>query len=332
MTTPEFEINRNILSGNTADYEIIRTGEILREEKINPDVILDFTFHDDGILCGITEVRSLLNLILPEKTGEAFALEEGQEVNSGEVVLQIKSSYASFATYQTAISGILASCSGWASAAKECFDAAEGVPVIGNPARYVHPEVVGMADFSAAVGGCSSTTTMAGHYLHNLTPSGTMNHSFVLLMGDSLRAMNAFDKHMDLDIPRVALVDTFSDEIVEAIKIGHSMKGRLRGIRIDTPKSRGGVTPDLIKEIKSRLSNEKLGHLDIIISGGLTPERIRQFVETESPVGTFVVGHYIASGKPKVVSSDIKSIDGKSVGKRGIIPGPSNNEKFIRIH
>ena len=37
MTTPEFEINRNILSGNTADYEIIRTGEILREEKINPD-------------------------------------------------------------------------------------------------------------------------------------------------------------------------------------------------------------------------------------------------------------------------------------------------------
>ena len=65
MTTPEFEINRNILSGNTADYEIIRTGEILREEKINPDVVVDFTFLEEGILCGITEVRSLLNLILP---------------------------------------------------------------------------------------------------------------------------------------------------------------------------------------------------------------------------------------------------------------------------
>ena len=80
MTTPEFEISRNILSGNTADYEIIRTGEILREEKINPDVVVDFTFHDDGILCGITEVGSLLNLVLPEKTGQAFSLEEGQEV------------------------------------------------------------------------------------------------------------------------------------------------------------------------------------------------------------------------------------------------------------
>mgnify|MGYP001334730049 FL=1 len=125
MTTPEFEINRNILSGNTADYEIIRTGEILREEKINPDVVVDFTFHDDGILCGITEVRTLLNLVLPEKTGQAFSLEEGQEVKSGEVVLQIKSSYASFSTYQTAISGILASCSGWATAAKECFDSAK---------------------------------------------------------------------------------------------------------------------------------------------------------------------------------------------------------------
>ncbi|MBI63833.1 MAG: nicotinate phosphoribosyltransferase [Chloroflexi bacterium] len=332
MTTPEFEINRNILSGNTADYEIIRTGEILREEKINPDVVVDFTFHDDGILCGITEVRTLLNLVLPEKTGQAFSLEEGQEVKSGEVVLQIKSSYASFSTYQTAISGILASCSGWATAAKECFDAADGVPVIGNPARYVHPEVVGMADFSAAVGGCSSTTTMAGHYLHNLTPSGTMNHSFVLLMGDSLRAMNAFDKHMDLDIPRVALVDTFSDEIVESIKIGHSMKGRLRGIRIDTPKSRGGVTPELVKEIKSRLDNEKLGYLDVIISGGMNPERIRQFVQSKAPVGTFVVGHYIASGKPKIVSADIKSIDGINVGKRGIIPGPASNEGFKQIH
>ena len=33
MTTPEFEINRNILSGNTADYEIIRTGEFYEKKK-----------------------------------------------------------------------------------------------------------------------------------------------------------------------------------------------------------------------------------------------------------------------------------------------------------
>ena len=151
-------------------------------------------------------------------------------------------------------------------------------------------------------------------------------------MGDSLRAMNAFDRHMDLDIPRVALVDTFSDEIIESIKIGHSMKGRLRGIRIDTPKSRGGVTPELVKEIKSRLDNEKLGYLDVIISGGMNPERIREFVQSEAPVGTFVVGHYIASGKPKIVSADIKSIDGINVGKRGIIPGPVSNEGFKQIH
>ena len=329
---PIFDIPPFILSGNTSDHELTRTIEVLRKENLNPDVVVDFEFFDEGILSGIAEVSALLKLILPEKTGEAWALEDGMYVNPGESVLQIRSSYASFATYQTAISGILASSSGWATSARACVDAAEGIPIIGNPSRYVHPHVVGIADYSAVVGGCVATTTLAGHQLHNLVPSGTMDHSFVLLMGDTLRAVNAFDRHMDLDIPRVALVDTFSDEIVESIRIGHAMKGRLRGVRLDTPKSRGGVTPELVIEISNRLENENLGYMQIIVSGGITPERIKGFLQAKAPVSGFVVGHYIAAGIPKTVAAHLKNIDGMDVGKKGLIPGPAVNRRFIRLH
>ena len=93
------------------------------------------------------------------------------------------------------------------------------------------------------------------------------------------------------------------------------MKGRLRGVRLDTPKSRGGVTPEIVIEINNRLENENLGYLQIIVSGGITPERIKGFTQAKAPVSGFVVGHYIAAGTPKTVAAHLKNIDGMNVGK-----------------
>ena len=80
---PIFDIPPFILSGNTSDHELTRTIEVLRKENLNPDVVVDFEFFDEGILSGIAEVSALLKLILPEKTGEAWALEDGMYVNPG---------------------------------------------------------------------------------------------------------------------------------------------------------------------------------------------------------------------------------------------------------
>ena len=332
MTTPgDFEIGRSVLTGYTADNELHRALSILRNEGINPEVVVEFTAERDGIFCGITEVKTLLDRVLPETGREVWAIDEGVTVGGGEVALRIRAPYASFGLFETAILGTLASCTGWATAASECVDAGDGIPVIAYGARHVHPEVVGVMDSSAVVGKCASSSSVVGQQLHGLTPSGTMPHSLVLLMGDTVRSILAFDKHMPPEVPRVALVDTFKDEAEEALDVAKALRERLRGIRLDTPKERGGVTPELVHEIRARLDQGGHSHVDIFVSGGITPERIREFVDAGAPVSVFAVGYYIAAASPISFTADIKEIDSKAIAKRGRIPGLSVNPRLSQV-
>jgi nicotinate phosphoribosyltransferase len=105
----------------------------------------------------------------------------------------------------------------------------------------------------------------------------------------------------------------------------------LRGIRLDTPAERGGVTPDLVREVRARLDQAGYNHVDIYVSGGITPQRIRGFVEAQAPVSAFAVGYYIASARPVSFTADIKEIDGRPVAKRGRIPGVTVNPRLARI-
>lgn len=332
MTTPgDFEIGRSVLTGYTADNELHRALTILRNEGVNPEVIVEFTAEHDGIFCGVTEVKTLLARVLPETGREVWALDEGVTVSGGEVALRIRAPYASFGLFETAMLGTLASCTGWATAASECVNAGDGIPVIAYGARHVHPEVVGVMDYSAVVGKCASSSSVVGQQLHGLTPSGTMPHSLVLLMGDTVRSILAFDKHMPPEVPRVALVDTFKDEAEESLDVAKALRERLRGIRLDTPKERGGVTPELVHEIRARLDQGGHSHVDIFVSGGITPERIREFVDADAPVSVFAVGYYIAAASPISFTADIKEIDGKAIAKRGRIPGLSVNPRLSQV-
>ena len=130
MVSPEFDIRPSILVGDTADVYLQRTLTILRNEGINPAVTMEFFPGRRGVVCGIREVRALLSKILPETGTEVWALDEGVTVEAGEVALRIRAPYGSLGMYETTICGVLASCSGWAAAARECVEAAQGVAVV----------------------------------------------------------------------------------------------------------------------------------------------------------------------------------------------------------
>ncbi len=331
MTTRDFEIPRSVLVGDTADNELVRAQTILRNEGVNPSVVMEFTAGAGGTFCGIEETRSLLSRILPETGREVWAMTEGSDIAVGEVALRIRAPYASFGLYETAICGTLASSTGWATAARECVDAAQGIPVISYGARHVHPAVVGVMDYSAVVGKCVANSSLIGSRLTGLTPSGTMPHALVLMIGDTVRTVLAFDRHMPPEVPRVALVDTFKDEAEDAMAVAKALRERLRGIRLDTPAERGGVTPALVHEVRARLDQAGYNHVDIYVSGGVDPSRIEQFVENEAPVSVFAVGYYISSAQPIAFTADIKEIEGRPIAKRGRIPGISNNPRLARI-
>ena len=331
MTTNESEIARPVLVGDTADIYLHRTLTILRLESINPDVVMEFSPGQDCVFAGIGEVIPLLSRVLPETGREVWSLPEGSAMEAGEVCLRIRAPYASFGLYETAVAGTLASGSGWATAARACVDAAQGTPVVSFGARRLHPSVSGIMDYSAVVGGCVSCSSLQGARLAGLTPWGGMPHAYVLLVGDTVRATMSFDRHMPPEVPRVALVDTFKDEAEESIAVARALRERLRGVLLDTPAERGGVTPDLVYEVRARLDQAGFRHVDIYISGGLTPERITGFVETGTPVNVFVVGQYIAGASPIEITGDIKEINGSPVAKRGRVPGVTDNQRLVRV-
>ncbi len=332
MNTNEFEISRPVLVGDTADIHLHRALSILRSEGVNPDVVMEFTAGRDAVLCGVAEAKALLNRVLPEHGREVFALPEGTHVSKGEVVLRVRAPYASFGLYETAICGTLASCSGWATAARECVDAAGTIPVACVGARYVHPSVAGLLDYSAVSGGkCATGSSVLGGRLAGHTPTGTMPHALVLLLGDTVRALAAFDKHMPPEVPRVALVDTMRDEVEESLEVAKSLRDKLRGVRLETPEERGGVTPDLVKELRARLDQAGYNHVEIHVGGDMTPELIKLFVASKAPVAGFAVSRYVAGAQPVPFSADVKEISGKNVARRGRIPGLAQNPRLARV-
>ncbi|MDD5037698.1 MAG: nicotinate phosphoribosyltransferase [Dehalococcoidales bacterium] len=328
----KFEPSEAVLSGETADIYFARTVEILRREGINPVATMEiFPTALAGVLCGIAEVKALLSKILPEDSREVWALDEGERMDRKEVVLRLTAPYQSYGLHETAIIGALAHCSGWATAASECVEAAHGIPVISFGARHVHPDVAGIMDYSAVIGGCAGCSSIAGAKMAGIEPSGTMPHALILIMGDTVKATLAFDKHMPAGVSRVSLVDTFKDEVEESIRVAQALGERLQSVRLDTPEERGRVTADLVKEVRAKLDLAGFKKVGIFVSGGITPERITYFLTNGAPVDGFGVGSYISGAKPIDFKADLKVIAGKPIAKRGRLPGITPNPRLKRI-
>jgi nicotinate phosphoribosyltransferase len=336
LAAPHFQPAADVLSGDTADIYFERTATILKAEHLDPVVTMEIFARADAILCGAEESLAYLREILGN--GKRFdhepvveSLHDGDAVRRKEVVMRINARYSAFGLYETAILGMLAQSTGWATAARRIVDVAAPIPVIGFGARHVHPSVADQMDYASVVGGCIGASTPAGARLAGLSPTGTMPHALILIFGDTVRAVEAFDRHIDADVPRIALVDTFKDEAEESVRVADALGDRLWGVRLDTPSERGRVTADLVKEVRARL--DLAGHplVKIVVSGGLDAERITYFKDAGAPVDSFAVGSAISDASPVDFTGDLKEIDGRPIAKRGRIPGRTSNPRLERI-
>jgi nicotinate phosphoribosyltransferase len=326
--------SHEILSGDSADVYFTRAAGILAQEGRDPLVTMEVFAREDAVLCGIDEARNLLGHVLAECDAtetRVEALSDGDVISPKEVVLRIRARYRLFGLYETALLGMLAQSTGWATAARECVEVASPEPVISFGARHIHPDITDVLDYAAIVGGCVGASTPAGARLAGLAPTGTMPHSLVLIFGDTVEAALAFDRHVEQDVPRIVLVDTFKDEAEEALRVAHALGDRLYGVRLDTPSERGRVTPDLVHEVRARLDQAGFTHVRIVVSGGLNPERIQFFKDAGAPVDSYAVGSYISGATPIDFTGDIKEIDGKPIAKRGRIPGLTDSPRLRQV-
>jgi nicotinate phosphoribosyltransferase len=149
--------SREILSGDSADVYFARAESILAREGMDPIVTMEVFARQDAVLCGIDEAKNLIGHVLAEcdpSETRIEALDDGDRIGPKEVVLRIHARYRRFGLYETAILGMLAQSTGWATAARECVDVASPAPVISFGARHVHPDITDVLDYASIVGGC----------------------------------------------------------------------------------------------------------------------------------------------------------------------------------
>lgn len=318
--------HEEILSGLTADAYFPRTMEVLEKiGRAGAVVTAEIFGHRDGVLSGTEEVLTLL----ADRQVEVWGIPAGERCMAREVILRISGPYREFGIFETAILGCLASSTGWATAARECVEAARPHPVVSFGARHVHPAVAPVLDRAARVGGMVGGSSVLAAKLAGEEPRGTMPHAYILIMGDTVLAAGKFHEFLPPSVPRIVLVDTFKDEAEESLRVAEALGRDLFGVRLDTPGERGRVTPDLVREVRARLDQAGHGEVKIFVSGGLDPSRIRELAQAGAD--SFGVGGYISSSPPNDMTMDLKVIDGKPVAKRGRIPGVTENRRLVRL-
>lgn len=312
-----------IYRGWTSDIYFVRTRDLLHKlGLVDTPVTAEIVSSRKGVLAGIEEALVLLR----ELDLEVWALPEGEQMEAQEVVLRLRGPYGCFGVYETALLGMLASASGWATAARVCREAAGSCRLFCFGARHLHPAVAPVMERASLIGGADGCSCILGALLQGTTPSGTVPHAAFLIVGDTVQLARDYHRLMPPDAARVILVDTFKDEAEEALRVADALGKHLQGIRLDTPGERGGVTPGLVREVRARLDQAGFNHVQIFVSGGLTPERIALLAEAGAVA--FGVGSYIARAPAIDMTLDLKEIHGRAVAKRGRIPGIVSNPRL----
>ncbi|OPY31080.1 MAG: putative nicotinate phosphoribosyltransferase [Methanomassiliicoccales archaeon PtaU1.Bin124] len=316
-----------IAAGRTTDVYFERTMEVLSAKgKLDCHAVSEFTvggLPDGwkwGVFCGSEELIRLyegrpVDLYgLPEGTVFRPRTQEGIKVP----VLRLEGPYGAYCELESPALGFICFGSGVATMSARCKLAAEGRTVMSFGVRRMHPAIAPAIDRASYIGGCDSVSSLIGAETIGQEASGTMPHALIIMMGDQKAAFKAFDEVVEKAVKRVALVDTFYDEKVEAVLACETIKD-LHAVRLDTPASRRGSMIDIIREVRWEMDQRGYSNVKIFISGGLGEKDLGPLVRAGAD--GFGVGTSISNAPVIDFAMDIVEREKRPVSKRGKFSG-----------
>jgi len=274
-----------------------------------------------AILCGVEEVLKLLE----GYPVDVYGLREGTLFTSNDIkgirvpVMRVEGPYGRFCFLETPLLGLLCQATGVATMAARIRKKAGDRLVIGFGIRRMHPALAPMIDRASYIGGVDGVSSIIGAEAAGIKPMGTMPHALIIIFEDQVKAWKAFDEVLPQDIPRIALVDTFYDEKVEAIMAAEALGSRLTGVRLDTPSSRKGSFAEIVREVRWELNIRGYRNVKIVVSGGIDDENIDELIEAGAD--GFGVGTSISNAPTVDFAMDIVEVEGKPIAKRGKFSG-----------
>jgi len=308
-----------IREGRATDAYFARTVEALEHAGKNPHVVAEVTADQFPtgsfeVLAGVPDLAHLFEGF----DVDVDALPEGQLFDGGPVA-RVEGEYLEFCRLETALLGFLSHASGIATTALEARIAAPDSLVLSFGSRHVHPSLGAVVERSALIGGMDGISNVAAGERIGREAGGTMPHALLLCFGrgNQEAGWRAFDEGVAEDVPRVALCDTFSDEVDEVIRAVETIED-IDSVRLDTTGSRRGDFRHIVREVRWELDARGHEDVDIFVSGGLGPAELRHLRDVADGFG---VGGYVSNADPVDFALDIVEVDGEAISKRGKLSG-----------
>jgi nicotinate phosphoribosyltransferase len=274
------------------------------------------------VLCGIDEAVAILQLCSGRRLSDGSwedgwkqlrvkALRDGDRIEPYETVLTIEGDYALFAHLETCYLGVLSRRTRIATNARDIVKAADGKQVLFFPARFDHHLMQTGDGYAAYISGALGVSTDANAEWWGARGMGTVPHALIAAYGgDTVLATQKFAEYADHDVNVIALVDFDNDCVETSLAVARALGDRLWGVRLDTSGTLvdkslwnmmgtfkpTGVNAQLVFNVRRALDREGFTHVKIVVSGGFTPERIRQFEHERVPVDAYAVGSAFFSG------------------------------------
>ena len=291
------------------------------------------------------------------------ALYDGDSVEPWEPFLTIEGPQQYYAYLETVLLGVIARPTATATATAKVVKAARGKPILFFPARFDHFWVQATDGYAAMKAGAFGVSTDANADYWGEEGLGTIPHALIgAYYGSTSAAALAFDRQIDGNVNRIALVDWDNDcvgttlDVVKAHcqayygtgddpaiwhKVIGAGKGKLWGVRFDTggtlrdktvtPQDRWslGVCPELVFRARQIFDQYGLNELKIIVSGGFNTEKIELFENLAVPVDIYGVGSTLFQEKIDV-TADVVLVEGKPCAKIGRKAGNFDRLSFVK--
>ncbi len=318
----------------TTDVYFIRAREILKRIGINPRVVMEIT-------CSSRELRWITLSGLDDLTGllegadvDLYSLPEGTIFPPRDIrgvpipAVKVAGKYLDFGMLETPMLGSLSQASGIATKASFFKKRIGDLPLLSFGVRRMHPALAPLIDRNSYIGGCDKVSSIIGAERISKKAEGTMPHSLLLLLGEE-RGWKLYDEVTDKGTPRIALVDTYGDEKESSIRAAETIKG-LNAVRLDTPSSRRGNFPDIVREVRWELDRRGKKDVGIIVSGGIKEEDIEEL--KKAGASGFGIGTSISSAAAVDFAMDIVKIEGRDRTKKGKFSGEKNVFRCKKCH
>jgi nicotinate phosphoribosyltransferase len=309
----------------------------LLEDGRRPRVVMQVFQKRAAYLGGMDEAIAILKLC-SEDWDEltVHALYDGDRVEPYESVMTIEGDYTSFAPLETLYLGVLARRTLITTNVVRVLDAANGKPIIFMPARHDHHRVQTGDGYAAhvagqVVGAPIGVTSDAQASWWGGRGVGTVPHALIAAYGgNTVLAATKFAEWAPEDLNVTVLVDFENDSVSTAVEVARALGPRLWGVRLDTSESLvdrslwselgdfkpAGVNERLVRKVREALDRDGFERIKIVVSGGFTVEKIREFEQRGVPVDSYGVGSSLIRGSNDF-TADVVLTDGRPSAKAG---------------